>query len=122
MSLRAPITDQPLVEIQWRETVTRYLNELYRPALTRVTTTYQAKLSDSYITGDSTGGAFTITLPPATGNIGARMFFKRINAGANAITISRSGAETIDGAATRSLASQWTVFRLFSDGANWLIF
>jgi len=122
MSLKAPNVDAPLLEIRWREMLTRMLNELYRPNQKKVTTTYTALLSDSFLICDATGGAFTVTLPPATGNISARMIFKRINSGANAVTISRSGSETIDGATSQSLASQWAVLRLHSDGSNWLTF
>lgn len=70
---------------------------------------------------NATGGAFTITLPTAAGRIGQMFFFKKIDASANAITIARSGAETIDGATSQSLSTQYQAITVVSDGTNWYI-
>lgn len=122
MTLIAPNASGPLLEYRWRETISRFINELYRPRTKTVDAAYVAKLSDSFLKCDASSAAFSVTLPPATGNIGARMIVKRINSGANAVTVEADGTETIDGSATQSLATQWAVIRLHSDGANWLTF
>ena len=57
---------------------------------------------------DATGGAITVNLPPVSYKDGHVLVFKRINAGAG-VTIAADGTETIDGAASISLAAQWTV-------------
>lgn len=68
---------------------------------------------------DATGGAFAATLPPSTSsNVGQKLAFKRLNAGANAVTVTASGTDTIDGAATYALGSQYAFTTIVSDGAG----
>jgi len=43
------------------------------------------------------------------------------NAGANNITISTEGAETIDGAATLVINTNYAAVTLYSDGTNWFV-
>jgi hypothetical protein len=83
-------------------------------------TAYAALTTDEILTGDATGGAFSITLPTAVGITGRAYTIKRINSGANAVTVATTGGQTIDGAATVALSTQWQVLRVVSDGANWL--
>lgn len=69
---------------------------------------------------DTSGGAATITLPaPASTD------FVRIkdngNAEANNITINPNAAETIDGAASNVISSNYGSITLASDGTNWFI-
>lgn len=59
------------------------------------TTTYTATISDYFIPFDTSGGAFTITLPPANGRKGQMLFFKSTAVTANALTISRAGSDFI---------------------------
>ena len=70
-----------------------------------VTSNYTAKPSDALIRVDASGGAVTITLPAASSMIGSRLTVKRLNAGANAVTV--SATDLIDGSATATLASQY---------------
>ncbi|MGH8895493.1 MAG: hypothetical protein ACRDZ4_00375, partial [Egibacteraceae bacterium] len=71
----------------------------------------------------ATGGAggITITLPDPTlaAVIGRPIFVKKMDAAAGAITVSQFAAETIDGAATVALASQYNSLQVVSDGTNW---
>lgn len=90
------------------------------PAIRTVTAAYSATELDSTILADASGGAFTVTLPPAAGCPGKELVVKRISA-SNTVTIDGSGAETIEGSATVSLSAQWAFRRLQSDGANWII-
>jgi len=46
---------------------------------------------------------------------------KRINSGANAVTVDANGSQTMDGNPTYSLGTQWKYIAVVSDGANWLI-
>jgi hypothetical protein len=39
----------------------------------------------------------------------------------NAVTIGTTGAQTIDGAATKTLTAQYQLLTVLSDGANWLV-
>ncbi len=85
------------------------------------TTAYTVTTLDGVVVGDATSAAFTFTLYTAVGNSGRVVHIKRINAGANAITIDGSGSETIDGAATYVLGSQWEAVTLVSNNVGWLV-
>lgn len=83
------------------------------------TTTYVALLSDYIIKGDTTGGAFTVTLFTAVGNAGKELILK--NLGASNLTIDGNSTETIDGALTKVLTNKYAAVNIISDGANWMI-
>jgi len=82
---------------------------------------YTLILTDDVVTGDSSGGTFTLTLPTAVGNDGKLFHIKKIDSSANAVTIDGATTETIDGAETITLDVQWHSLTIVSDGANWLI-
>ena len=86
-----------------------------------VTTTGNVVSGDYLIVADATGGAITMTLPPAALVPGRIYTFKRINSGANAVVIDPSGAETIDGAATYTLSAQWNSVTIINNGIAWFI-
>ena len=86
-----------------------------------VTTTGNVVSGDYLIVADATGGAITMTLPPAALVPGRIYTFKRINSGANAVVIDPSGVETIDGAATYTLSAQWNSVTIMNNGIAWFI-
>lgn len=68
---------------------------------------------------DASGGAFAATLPSAaTAGNGATIIFKKTDSSSNAITITRAGSDTIDGATTQALTEQYSIFALVSDGVS----
>jgi hypothetical protein len=69
---------------------------------------------------DASGGAFSVTLPPAAS--GASILVKKTDASANAVTVDGDAAETIDGALTLALAAQYAAITLWSDGTSWWVF
>lgn len=77
--------------------------------------------SDFAILADSTSGAITVSLPPAATANGRIFFVKRVNAGANNVTVDPFGAETIEGAATYVLTAQWARVEFISNGTAWFI-
>jgi hypothetical protein len=85
-----------------------------------VTTTYTALYTDQDILADATGGAFTITLPPAAATPGKYYWIKRTSA-SNNVTIDGNASETIDGAATKVLSTNNAAVEIVSDGTNWRI-
>lgn len=89
-------------------------------AIATKTTNYSVTSVDSVLLCDATSGALTVTLPSAAGIAGRQYTIKRLNGGANAVTVAASG-ETIDGAATRSLLLQYESVAVVSDGANWWV-
>lgn len=74
--------------------------------------------NDDYII-DCTSGTFTVTLPASSGRTGRILIIK--NSGAGTITVDGNASETIDGAATYSLATQYATIQIVSDGTNWKI-
>ena len=70
---------------------------------------------------NATGGAITVTLPTAVGISGQQFYIKKTDSGANAVTVATNGAQTIDGAGSFSLASQFDWLVIESDGSNWSI-
>lgn len=66
----------------------------------------------------ATSGTWTATLPTAVGVTGKLYIVK--NSGAGVITLACTGGQTIDGAATQTLAANVSL-SVVSDGANWII-
>lgn len=64
-------------------------------------------------------GTITITLPTAVNQSGRIHTIK--NSGTGVITIATTSSQTIDGAATQSLLTQWSKITVQSTGANWII-
>lgn len=87
-------------------------------AVTSKTTTYTATTSDDLIF--ASGSAFTITLYTASGNSGRIIRIKKTDSStSNIITIDGNASETIDGALTTTLTTQYEEVGLVSDGSNW---
>jgi hypothetical protein len=81
---------------------------------------------DDYIVlADATAGAIVLNLPPAAAaydaarGAGMVVVVKRLNDGANAVTITPDGAEAVDGAGTLALGTQYHVATIVSDGTTW---
>jgi hypothetical protein len=85
------------------------------------TTTYSIAATDYTILGDTTGGAFTVTLPTAASITGRIYVIKRTSASANNLTVGTTSSQTIDGATTKVLGSQYACIAVQSDGTNWQI-
>lgn len=90
-------------------------------AVTTKTTTYTALTTDDLILCDTSGGAFTITLPTAAGNTGKTLVFKKTTSDTSILTIDGNGAETIDGLANIKMGAQNDFVKIVSDGTNWRI-
>lgn len=84
------------------------------------TSAYTLKVSDGVIFGNASSAAFTLTLPAAaSGNAGLRFTFVKTDSSTNAVTIAASSSQTINGATSQKLSSQYAKMTLISDGANW---
>lgn len=68
-----------------------------------VTTDTLATTADGVIVVDATGAPVTVTLPDPASAVNSAITIKRINAGANAVTI----GGTVDGAVNPTLASRY---------------
>lgn len=91
------------------------------PTVAAPTTTYAATSADDYIFADASGGAFSVNLPAATSSTGLVLTIKKIDASANAVTIDGNSSETIDGATTKALSSQYASNTIACDGSTWFI-
>lgn len=72
------------------------------------------------VLADATSGAVTITLPPAAERF-KEYTIKKMDASGNAVIIDGSGAETIDGATTVSMTTQYETRTIASNGTQWVI-
>lgn len=86
------------------------------------TSNYTATANDDVIECNATSGAFTITLPAAASSTGQRLYIKKTDASANAVTIDGNGSETIDGATTKALSSQYASYTIICNGSTWSIY
>jgi hypothetical protein len=73
------------------------------------------------VLGDATAGTVTYTLPAASGCQGRVYNIKKIDASANTVVIDGNASETIDGALTQTISTQWQCISIQSDGSNWMI-
>lgn len=90
--------------------------------VTTVTTTSHAAGTAHVILvdDDTAGSTVTVTLPAASASEGFEYRIKKLGTTAN-VVVDPDGAETIDGAATATLAVQYEAARIVSDGSNWWV-
>jgi len=89
--------------------------------ITITTTTYTAADEVVILVDDDTAGsAVTITLPAASGASNRVYTMKKLGTTAN-VTVDGNASETIDGATTKALTTQYEVVRIICDGSNWHI-
>lgn len=96
---------------------------IFRHITTVNAATYDLLASDDIlnVTYTATGAVTSLTLPTAQCVAGRTIVIKDAggNAGTNNITIDTEGSETIDGAATEVISSNYDSVTLYSDGSNW---
>ena len=80
-------------------------------------------IDDETVLVDASGGAVSIILPAAASVPFKKYNIKKIDATANAVTITPFGAETIDGAATATITVQYVTLSPESDNINawWIV-
>jgi hypothetical protein len=84
------------------------------------TADYTLDAQDDVLLLDTTGGAFTVTLPSAVGNLEAEYTIKHAT-GTPFASVAASGSETIDGAASYTFSAQYESIQIATDGSNWQI-
>ena len=92
-----------------------------RRAISAISASLTGVVQTAYLC-DSSGGAFTVTMPAA--HAAGDTILVKDSGGAsqtNAITLATADADTIDGAASDSLQSNYGAVELISDGTNWFI-
>lgn len=91
----------------------------FNPEVLAKTTTFTATYGSTNKC-DTSGGAYTATLPTAVGHQGKQITFIKTTSDTNALTLDGNSSETINGATTVTLSTQWESMRIVSDGSNWL--
>jgi len=86
-----------------------------------VVTTTTMDETETVVAGTGSTTGITLTLPSAATTTGKVYTFKKADAGAGTVIIDGAGAETIDGAATYTMTTQYESVTLVSDGADWMI-
>lgn len=84
------------------------------------TTTYTVTSSDCVILADTSGGAFTLTLPDAATNAG-RMFHIKLDTKSGALTIAPTGSDTIDGDTSVLIDVEKTTITVVGVSGDWKI-
>lgn len=106
------------VRMYWNDNGTMRLYGTRSTTATTVTHT----IKDEMVHCSASGGAVTVNLvSAATVGRGYKCTFIKTDSSGNAVVLDGSGSETINGAVTHSLGSQYTKATLCSDGTNWLI-
>ena len=90
-------------------------------AVSTKTANYTGLYSDDVILGNATSGAITITLPTAVGNTGEVFHIKKIDSSVNAVTIATTSSQTIDGALTQPILTQYQNITVVSNGVGWSV-
>ena len=83
------------------------------------TSAYTLTAFDSVILASASGGAFTLTLPAASGVSGKIYEIKKTDSTENIVTVDANSSETIDGLLTWELRSSLAFLKIISDGTNW---
>jgi hypothetical protein len=84
------------------------------------TSAYTITATNDVILADATTAGFTVSLPTAVGATKAYTI-KKTDSTANAVTISGTLSQTIDGSTTAVLSRQYESITVVSNNANWLI-
>jgi hypothetical protein len=92
-----------------------------RRAYTSVAVNTTLDATHDVVDVDASGAARTITLPTAAGINGRTYLIRKLDSSANTVTIDGYSAETINGAATKVLSTQYATAEIISDGANWIV-
>jgi hypothetical protein len=70
---------------------------------------------------DATAGAVTVNLPAAASSQGYSVTVKKTDSSVNAVTLDGDTTETIDGATTYALSTQYDSVSIRCDGTEWFI-
>lgn len=96
------------------------LKNVYHPIATK-TANYTATTADRTILCDATSGSLTIALPAVATSTGLVLNIKKVDVSVNTVTVDGNASETIDGATTAVLTTQWGSITIHCNGTAWFI-
>lgn len=94
------------------------------PTIASKSANYTLTTSDSTVVVDASSGAVTITLPAVNSTQPGRRFtVKKTDSSGNAVTVARAGSDTIDGATSYVLPSQYRFVTIQGDASSkwWVV-
>jgi len=77
--------------------------------------------TDGTLLVNALSASITVTLPSASAFANKIYEIKKIDSSVNVVTVAGAGGNTVDGAATFLISSQYEAITVQSDGANWFI-
>ena len=93
----------------------------YLSNVVAINANYTTNYSDTVILADATAGNITVTLKPANEMTQKRIVILKTDASANTVTIDADGSETINGALTNVLSTQYAKVELTAYNGAWYI-
>lgn len=86
-----------------------------------ISTTGSVAADDYALFVDASGGAVTVNLPAVASNSGRVINVKKVDSSGNAVTLDGNASETIDGATTLAISTQYQSYTVHCDGSAWWI-
>lgn len=91
-----------------------------RPTTSTATST-TLTTSNYFVAVDAATSSVTVILPSATSSTGMEFVIKKVDASSTLVFVNTStSTQTIDGAASSTISSQWASVSVISNGSNWL--
>ena len=101
----------------WQEQLNVILKAV--TGLREVTADVTIDYTDFLVVGDATGGNITVTLP-TSGADGKVFIFAKTNATAPDVIVARKGTDTIDGATSFTITSQYESYTIAAITGGWV--
>lgn len=86
-----------------------------------ISSSASAGSSDFVVKVNATSAAVTYTLPAASASTNRILSIQKVDSSANAVTIAANGSDTINGATSQGISTQWGAITLQSDGTTWTV-
>lgn len=86
-----------------------------------ITASYTINYNDGVILADATSGNITITLLPALEMTQKRILIMKTDASANTVTVDGNASETINGALTNVLSTQYAKVEITAYNGAWYV-
>lgn len=86
-----------------------------------ITASYTINYNDGVILADATAGNITITLLPALEMTQKRIVIMKTDASANTVTVDANASETINGALTNVLSTQYAKVEITAYNGAWYV-
>jgi hypothetical protein len=87
-----------------------------------ITATGDMLVTDTVLLLNASSSPVHLTLVTASLYASKSLYIKRLDSTVQSVVVSASAGETIDGAAAKTLSSQWDAITLINDSSSWFIF